>query len=263
MPISTDPWFTEGDPFAKWPGDEEGLSAEDIAALEQAAAKVGGGGGGVTKTYTQSKTAPASSPASTAKQVPKASALTPMSPADAIKVLAVTFRIVAHTDPFFGQLVFAAAQCGLETGQFQALYGYNFGNLSHGISWLPETKTPTFWESSIDKGWRGALFADPATGGIAYWRLMRSKTWRHVLAIAGRERYEDAAIAAVQAGYAAQTALPSYRSNIPALAKAYAPIVEKQVPGLRRAMGSGVVAGAAGAGLLLGAAGVAWKFRNR
>lgn len=265
MPLSTDPWFTEGDPFAQWPGDEEGLSAADLAALEKAAAPLGG----TSKVYTETQAAPAPSsatkPAATASgtKVARDSVHTPLTVAAAIQVLAVTFRLVAQTEPFFGQLVFAAAQCGLETAQFKALYGYNLGNLSWNISWLPETKTPLYWESTTDKGWKGAVFQNAAIGGVAYWRLMRSKTWRHVLAIAGRERYEDAAEAAVRAGYAAPEALASYKANVPALAKAYAPIVSKARPGLRRAMPSAAVAGAAGLVLVGGAAAVAYKFRNR
>lgn len=259
MPLSTDPWFTEGDPFATWPGDTEGLGSEDVAALEELAAKVAGTGA-KTVTVTDVKAGPSApttqAKAASGKVVDKAAARTPMKLEDAIRVLALTFRMVARVKPFFGQLVFAASQCALETGQFQLMYGYNFGNLM----WVGQT--PTYWLA--EKGtWKGANWSDPARAGIAYWQLMRSKTFRHVLAIAGRERYEDAAIAAVQAGYAAAASLPSYRDSIPKFAKAYGPVIQKQEPGLQRAMPSGVVAAAGGLALFGAAAGVAYKFRNR
>lgn len=258
-----DPWFSYGDPFVKWPGDDEGL---DVAALTELANYGTGGVPSGKSTTTTVATGGGTKPPATAtgsKLVPKDGARTPMNPDDAIRVLASTFRFVARVRPFFGQVVFAAAQCGLETGQFQSMYGWNFGNLSWGIPWLPESQTPTYWQSTIDKGWKGALFADPAVAGVAYWKLMRSKTWRHVLAIAGRERYEDAAIAAVRAGYAAPSALASYQSAIPQLAAAYAPRVSKMVPGLPRVMGSPVIAGVAGGAAVAGALGGAWLLRKR
>lgn len=185
---------------------------------------------------------------------------TPLTIDQAASIFAIAFRLVFKVQPLMGQIVFALGQCALETGNFKGTRNWNFGGISSDGSsdyWLPSAdlgpNQPKYFKS----------FPTAVDGAAAYWRLLGGKGFRHVLAIAARERYDDAAAAVVAAGWCLPKAecTANYQGSMKR-APEYTKAVYKNVGGLRRVMGSPLGAGIGGSVAAIAAAATAYANRR-